>query len=78
MIKMDEIKDCKTVLEEATNDLLTSEKAITKIRVKLEDNQKLTPDEIELNLAILDTQLEEIKKLKTSLLRLYRPYKEKT
>ena len=75
---MDEIKDCKTVLEEATNDLLTSEKAITKIRVKLEDNQKLTPDEIELNLAILDTQLEEIKKLKTSLLRLYRPYKEKT
>ncbi len=76
-MNIEEIKDPKTVLEEAINSFVHSEKAITKIRVKLEDKQKLTDDETKLNMAILDSELEEIKILKLSIIKLYKPYKEK-
>lgn len=71
-----EIKDCKMVLEEATNSLLTSETAIVAVRDKLEHNKKLTPDENDLVMAIIDCELTRITGLKASLIKLYRPFKE--
>ena len=77
MTKIKEIKDCKTVLEEANNELLTSEKVITKIRVKLQEGKDLTPDDKELIIAIMDTHLEEFKRIKKEILKLYKPYRVK-
>jgi len=75
-IKASEIKDGKTVLEEGINSLLDSEKVITKIRAKFEDEQKLIPDEIILVMAVLDTESQKIRDLRESLQKLYRPYKQ--
>jgi len=77
MVKTTDIKDRKTVIEDATNNLLNSEKVLAQIKVKLEDGKKLTPDETELLMAILDSELEEIKSLKLQFIRLYKPYKDK-
>lgn len=74
---MTDIKDCKTILEEGINDLLNSEKEITDIKERAVERKRPTVDQVELLVAILDSELLKLKGLREAMQKLYRPYKDK-